>query len=1026
MQRSTHRLAFSILISILVLLPITESVAHDRMLPIVELTGNAHKIFVGTVESIELIDGAGLPRTKVTLKVIGTVGEKAVRGKNLQRITLNQLGGEVEGQTLAHAHQPAWEIGESYLVFQADPADGAMHDVYGGEAGYYRLVQDLVSDDIYPVDAHDRPILGIRGGRFDLGRPVTSIRNGRAALTEAEAFFDAPVSSDGEIGTVATFEDEIEILNLDAVLDIISDALGTAPRPMPRPIDVGYPMGGMDLQQRGLGLCWCGYHNIFLVYEQVSSSWSNYDNNEWSMAEFNYYLNLHKYTGDDGTWGAPNGEDELAGFTSSSSLNAMYGSGSGWGSSTLAVNWTWSSGGCSRITEADIHMNPAYSWRYEFKDAFQGGSREFFYDPIMMHEMGHSLGLERSSCNEDYQFDRNTIMSAGSNTFVETGRGLHRRDASVLRTVYDTNQNQANTINRTDMGVESWYMDGSIRNGDIQESDVRQGDSITMRNLVIENVSTWDVSNVRVRCYFSRNMTISECDYQSDTAYYQWSNFNFNSDWRGDLVWKVPSDLPVGDYYVGVIVTYNGLSYASDGVWGNNATFFPDKVTVTSGAPATWEVTQIPLDWFLNTQFFVNTSAAANGPTPPNCPGAGPDKGFQFKPRVSGKFELVPSDFLEVDTSGGQRIITSACDTNNEILATNCETSATNPLVFEVEPNREYRVRIYTSDGQPIEGWFNGRVIPDVEFGSVPQLPIEWNQGQDQELGQEFGAPVQLPCAGETNSGRWYVYTPSIDGLLVASTCDQSTDFPSVVSIHRFQEGTPVLGCGSFQDQVCADSNGAIATAGVERGVPILVRVASLDNPGRFSLDLRMENVQDEDIKCDTAPVIDQSGVYLVSGVNSIPIDVTNCENVRDPRRGTWREVTVPTNSELIVTPCVDLGGSSKSRMSVFIFGGDCDSLEPIACDNFPCAQGGAIAEVPEGRYRVFFQTDDAAEVVITINGLPCFADVNGDGIVDSGDLGLLLGAWGACSGCPQDLDGNGTVDAADLGLLLAAFGDCP
>ncbi|MAC18949.1 MAG: hypothetical protein CMJ23_04585 [Phycisphaerae bacterium] len=63
---------------------------------------------------------------------------------------------------------------------------------------------------------------------------------------------------------------------------------------------------------------------------------------------------------------------------------------------------------------------------------------------------------------------------------------------------------------------------------------------------------------------------------------------------------------------------------------------------------------------------------------------------------------------------------------------------------------------------------------------------------------------------------------------------------------------------------------------------------------------------------------------------------------------------------------------------------------------------------------------------MITINGLPCFADVNGDGIVDSGDLGLLLGAWGACSGCPQDLDGNGTVDAADLGLLLAAFGDCP
>ena len=179
MHRNVPQVVFSILFSVVFLMPMTEALAHDRMLPIVELTGEAHAIFVGTVESVELVDAAGLPRTKVTLKVVGIVGEKAKRGKNPQRIILNQLGGEAEGQTLAHAHQPVWEIGESYLIFQADPAEGAMHEVYGGEAGYYRLVQDLISDDIYPVDAHDRPILGIRAGRFDLGRPVMSIRDGR-------------------------------------------------------------------------------------------------------------------------------------------------------------------------------------------------------------------------------------------------------------------------------------------------------------------------------------------------------------------------------------------------------------------------------------------------------------------------------------------------------------------------------------------------------------------------------------------------------------------------------------------------------------------------------------------------------------------------------------------------------------------------------------------------------------------------------------------------------------------------------
>lgn len=52
-------------------------------------------------------------------------------------------------------------------------------------------------------------------------------------------------------------------------------------------------------------------------------------------------------------------------------------------------------------------------------------------------------------------------------------------------------------------------------------------------------------------------------------------------------------------------------------------------------------------------------------------------------------------------------------------------------------------------------------------------------------------------------------------------------------------------------------------------------------------------------------------------------------------------------------------------------------------------------------------------------------ADLNGDGVVDGADLGLLLAAWGTCAErsprCVGDLDGNGAVDGADLGLLLGA-----
>jgi hypothetical protein len=46
-------------------------------------------------------------------------------------------------------------------------------------------------------------------------------------------------------------------------------------------------------------------------------------------------------------------------------------------------------------------------------------------------------------------------------------------------------------------------------------------------------------------------------------------------------------------------------------------------------------------------------------------------------------------------------------------------------------------------------------------------------------------------------------------------------------------------------------------------------------------------------------------------------------------------------------------------------------------------------------------------------------ADLNGDGVVDGADLGLLLGAWGTAE---ADLNGDGATDGADLGILLAAW----
>ena len=51
---------------------------------------------------------------------------------------------------------------------------------------------------------------------------------------------------------------------------------------------------------------------------------------------------------------------------------------------------------------------------------------------------------------------------------------------------------------------------------------------------------------------------------------------------------------------------------------------------------------------------------------------------------------------------------------------------------------------------------------------------------------------------------------------------------------------------------------------------------------------------------------------------------------------------------------------------------------------------------------------------------IPVLGDLTGDGDVDGGDLGVLLGSWGGSGAA--DLDESGTIDAADLAILLGEW----
>lgn len=80
--------------------------------------------------------------------------------------------------------------------------------------------------------------------------------------------------------------------------------------------------------------------------------------------------------------------------------------------------------------------------------------------------------------------------------------------------------------------------------------------------------------------------------------------------------------------------------------------------------------------------------------------------------------------------------------------------------------------------------------------------------------------------------------------------------------------------------------------------------------------------------------------------------------------------------------------------------------------------------EWPHGSVTELFDVNVNQTLTIVAGATPCPADLDGDGQVNGGDLGLLLVGWNT-SGI-ADINGDGTVNGADMGLMLIAWGDCP
>ncbi|MCB9848679.1 MAG: hypothetical protein H6814_09725 [Phycisphaeraceae bacterium] len=145
----------------------------------------------------------------------------------------------------------------------------------------------------------------------------------------------------------------------------------------------------------------------------------------------------------------------------------------------------------------------------------------------------------------------------------------------------------------------------------------------------------------------------------------------------------------------------------------------------------------------------------------------------------------------------------------------------------------------------------------------------------------------------------------------------------------------------------------------------------------------------------------------------------------------------VQLDGDLLLVGTYNDNGEAGNAGAAYVFGRDIGGpdnwgllqkiVDPAAQSNDYFAYGIGI---DQGTIVSGVRLDDDAGFnagsarVFSVESL-CPADLNGDGMVDTADLGILLGAFGD-SGL-GDLNLDGVIDTADLGALLGGYGatDC-
>lgn len=597
--------------------------------PAVDFTELAHTadiIFTGTAQGVSsrLVGDGRMVMTDVHFGDLQIIHRKDHVPQDLSEgLTLSFAGGEAGGLSVSVSEVPKFAPGDRVLLFARWDGTTYANPLVAGMRGLFRVRPDTVTGVEYPFTNGQAAIASLEGGRLRLQPRVDRIQNGQPIrLPGARRRVGPPQPVDTTQSANPSPEAEpTGALTLSEFVAGIRTTLA-GPPPVRLRLTLARPgaaspgrqpplpgarpdpsAGGLPTAPPGLGslrrdrsaiaaassggaraaaaagvveLCHCGHKNLPANMEMVPESFWSWAHDNYALWTYNRFMDIYRCKASDGTVYL-NGFSEFCGFLDDDTVHTAY--CFHWGDYIGMCVTTGAP--CLAIIESDIMFNPAYSWWQDASDTI-GHSDRVLYRPCLMHELGHSWGLQRGSCDETYRYPDPSVMHAYYDDIVEDGWGIHPYDAATIRHIYD---DQTSVINITDVGVESYYAaaDGSLTNSTTDKTDYTIGDTLIISNFSVENMSNADTYNVRLRFWLSKDTHISGADEQLG-SYWSWYRFDRESYTVDDYAMTIPT-VPTGTYYVGAIVTVNGDSYDGDDYDYNNHTYLYTPINVTCPQP---------------------------------------------------------------------------------------------------------------------------------------------------------------------------------------------------------------------------------------------------------------------------------------------------------------------------------------------------------------------------------------------------------------------------------------------------------